>query len=46
LFFKRTGTPPTLKGRDWTAGCVGVEDEEIVEIAKLVPDGVIVDIED
>ena len=40
------GTPPTLKGRDWTAGCVGVEDEEIVEIAKLVPDGVIVDIED
>jgi murein L,D-transpeptidase YafK len=40
------GTPPTLKGRDWTAGCVGVEDDEIVEIAKLVPDGVPVDIED
>ena len=40
------GTPPTLKGHDWTAGCVGVEDEEIVEIAKLVPDGVVVDIED
>jgi murein L,D-transpeptidase YafK len=40
------GTPPTLKGRDWTAGCVAVEDEEIVEIAKLVPDGVVVDIED
>jgi murein L,D-transpeptidase YafK len=40
------GTPPTLKGRDWTAGCVAVEDDEIVEIAKLVPDGVVVDIED
>jgi murein L,D-transpeptidase YafK len=40
------GTPPTLQGRDWTAGCVGVLDDEIVEIAKLVPDGVVVDIED
>lgn len=40
------GTPPSLKDRDWTLGCVAVEDDEIVEIAKLVPDGVAVDIED
>jgi murein L,D-transpeptidase YafK len=40
------GTPPSLKDRDWTLGCVAVEDDEIVQIARLVPDGVIVDIED
>lgn len=40
------GTPPAYKERDWTLGCVAVEDDEIVEIAKRVPDGVVVDIED
>jgi murein L,D-transpeptidase YafK len=40
------GTPPTLKTQDWTLGCVAVDDEEIVEIARAVPDGVVVDIED
>lgn len=40
------GTPPSMKEQDWTLGCVAVEDDEIVEIARLVPDGVVVDIED
>jgi murein L,D-transpeptidase YafK len=40
------GTPSSLKSQDWTLGCVAVSDEEIVAIAKLVPDGVVVDIED
>jgi len=44
------GTPPGYNdgtpSHDWTLGCVAVDDDEIVEIAKLVPDGVIVDIED
>jgi murein L,D-transpeptidase YafK len=40
------GTPPAAKERDWTLGCVAVEDDEIVAIARLVPDGTIVDIDD
>lgn len=27
------------KESDWTAGCIAVDDDEIDEIAKLVPDG-------
>jgi murein L,D-transpeptidase YafK len=34
-----------LKERDWTAGCVAVDDDEITEIARLVRDGTVVDIE-
>ena len=40
------GTPASLRGEDWTLGCVAVDDDEILAIARLVPDGVIVDIED
>ncbi|MBN9165492.1 MAG: hypothetical protein BGO98_06595 [Myxococcales bacterium 68-20] len=36
----------TLKESDWTAGCIAVNEEEIVEIARLVRDGTTVDIED
>ncbi len=32
--------------RDWTLGCIGVEDDEIVAIAKRVADGTPVDIDD
>lgn len=35
-----------LEKVDWTAGCIAVDEEEIVEIARLVPDGTIVDIEE
>lgn len=31
---------------DWTAGCIAVGDDEISEVARLVRDGTIVDIED
>lgn len=31
---------------DWTLGCVAVDDAEISEIAAMVPDGTVVDIED
>ena len=34
-----------MKLADWTAGCIAVDEDEIVEIARLVPDGTIVDIE-
>ncbi len=34
------------KDWDWTLGCVAVDDDEIKEIAKRVPDGTVVDIED
>lgn len=34
-----------LKAHDWTAGCIAVDDDEIVEIARLVRDGTIVDIQ-
>jgi murein L,D-transpeptidase YafK len=35
-----------LKASDWTLGCIALDDEEILEIARLVPDGTTVDIED
>lgn len=35
-----------LKTRDWTAGCIAVDDDEISDIARLVRDGTPVDIED
>lgn len=35
-----------LKATDWTLGCVAVDEHEIVEIARLVRDGTVVDIED
>lgn len=40
------GTSPVRQGADWTLGCVAVADDEIVEIAKLVPPGTVVDVED
>jgi murein L,D-transpeptidase YafK len=36
----------TMESRDWTLGCIGVEDDEIVAIAKMTPDGTAVDIDD
>lgn len=36
----------SLNERDWTAGCIAVDDHEITEIAKRVPVGTPVDIED
>jgi murein L,D-transpeptidase YafK len=35
-----------IKDVDWTAGCIAVNEDEIEEIARLAPDGVVVDIED
>jgi murein L,D-transpeptidase YafK len=35
-----------LKSVDWTAGCIALDEDEIEEVSKLVPDGTIVDIED
>lgn len=35
-----------LQGQDWTLGCVAVMDDEIRDIARRVPDGTPVDIED
>ena len=35
-----------LKAYDWTAGCIAVDDDEITEIARLVRDGTVVDIEE
>lgn len=35
-----------VKLRDWTAGCIAVNDDEITEVAGLVKDGTVVDIED
>jgi len=44
------GSPASFKAghkaRDWTWGCVAVDDDEIRAIARLVPDGTQVDIED
>jgi murein L,D-transpeptidase YafK len=40
------GTAPSLRGQDWTLGCVAVDDAQIAEIARLVPDGTVVDIEE
>jgi hypothetical protein len=39
-------TKRLLKASDWTAGCIAVNEDEIIEIARLVPDGTTVDIED
>jgi len=35
-----------LKAVDWTAGCIALDDAEIEEVARMVPDGTIIDIED
>lgn len=46
------GAPPqrTFKAGhklvDWTLGCIAVDDDEIAEVASLVPVGTVVDIED
>lgn len=40
------GVKSSLKEHDWTAGCIAVNEDEITEIARLVRDGTIVDIED
>ena len=37
---------PAHKLVDWTLGCVAVDDDEIRDIARRVPDGTLVDIED
>jgi murein L,D-transpeptidase YafK len=36
----------TLKSFDWTAGCIALDDAEIEEVARLVPNGTEIDIED
>jgi murein L,D-transpeptidase YafK len=36
----------SFRGADWTAGCVGVQDEEIDDISAWVRDGTPVDIDD
>jgi hypothetical protein len=36
----------TLKEHDWTLGCVALNEDEITEVARLVRDGTVVDIED
>jgi murein L,D-transpeptidase YafK len=36
----------SLKGQDWTAGCIGLQDDEIDRIAAWVPDGTLIEIED
>jgi murein L,D-transpeptidase YafK len=35
-----------LRGVDWTAGCIAVQDDEIDRIAAAVPDGAVIEIED
>jgi murein L,D-transpeptidase YafK len=35
-----------LEGQDWTAGCIGLQDDEIDRIAAWVPDGTLIEIED
>jgi murein L,D-transpeptidase YafK len=37
---------PAAKPNDWTLGCVAVDNDEIKEIAKRVPNWTVVDIED
>lgn len=37
---------PTLRGVDWTAGCIAVQDDEIDRIAAWVRDGTVIEIED
>ncbi len=36
----------SLKDSDWTAGCIAVNADEISDVARLVRDGTLVDIED
>ena len=36
----------SFRGVDWTAGCIGVQDDEIDQIAAWVRDGTVIDIED
>jgi murein L,D-transpeptidase YafK len=36
----------SFRGVDWTAGCIGVQDAEIDQIAAWVRDGTVIDIED
>jgi murein L,D-transpeptidase YafK len=36
----------SLKEHDWTAGCIAVDADEITEVARLVRDGTVVDIEE
>lgn len=40
------GTARERRGEDWTLGCIAVDDDEIVEVAKLVPPGTVIDVED
>ncbi len=46
------GAPPqpewksVHKETDWTLGCIAVDDDEIEAIAKIVPEGTVVDIRD
>jgi len=40
------GVQASLKEHDWTAGCIAVDADEIVEVARLVRDGTVVDIEE
>jgi murein L,D-transpeptidase YafK len=40
------GAKTTLKEHDWTAGCIALDEDEIVEVARLVRDGTVVDIEE
>lgn len=35
-----------LKAYDWTLGCIALDDDEIKEVSRLVPDGTVIDIED
>jgi murein L,D-transpeptidase YafK len=35
-----------INEHDWTLGCIAIDDAKIKELARLVPDGTIVDIED
>ena len=39
-----SGRHTTLKGRDWTDGCIAVNNREIEEIWALVPDGTPIEI--
>ena len=39
------GAKAALKELDWTAGCIAVTEDEILEVARLVGDGTVVDIE-
>jgi murein L,D-transpeptidase YafK len=36
----------SFRGVDWTAGCIGVQDDEIDQISAWVRDGTVIDIDD